>query len=178
MSYNISTLSYRRNSTALQTVTKRSKSIITIINGRNVMIDNTGILWDQPATCSKQWPSIKRSKYAGHWNYSRTLQQDLITLLISPHQLYKECPGKNNHYWKPILNFNKYPRYFRQWLSLCMLQQLSVLLLRMKNPVWLWVFPPMHSVPHVTVCSNIFASVLSQADCIVQAAHIPFQSNI
>lgn len=64
MSYNISALSYRRNSIAFQTVTKRSKPIITIINGRNVMIDNTVILWDQPAMCSKQWPSIKKSNYA------------------------------------------------------------------------------------------------------------------
>jgi isocitrate/isopropylmalate dehydrogenase len=59
MSYNISVLSYRRNSIAFQTVTKRSKSIITIINGRNVMEDNTVFLCDQPTMCSKQWPSIK-----------------------------------------------------------------------------------------------------------------------
>ena len=66
MSYNISALSYRRNLIAFQTVTKRSKSTITIINGRNVIIDITAILWDQLEMCSKHWPSIKRSKYAWH----------------------------------------------------------------------------------------------------------------
>ena len=108
MSYNISALSYRRNSIAFQTVTKRSKSIITIINGRNVMKDNTVFLCDRPTMCSKQWPSIKKSKCAWRWNYSRTLQQDLITLLMSLYQLYKECPGKNNQYWHPIVYFNTF----------------------------------------------------------------------
>jgi hypothetical protein len=53
MSYNMSALSYRRNSIAFQKVTKRSKSTITLINGRNITTDNTVILLDKPAMRSK-----------------------------------------------------------------------------------------------------------------------------
>jgi hypothetical protein len=63
MFYNLSALSYRRNWVVFQTVTKRWKSKITILNGRNIMIDNTVMLWDKLAMCLKQRSSIKKPKY-------------------------------------------------------------------------------------------------------------------